>query len=148
MLPVRQRRSGALTRIFEPISDWDLFEDLDRVFDRFFGPNAGGYYPADIWEDDENVYVEMEIPGVDVGDINVSFEGSILRIEGEKKAPEREGQTHLSERRYGRFVRAFHLPNVIDPENIKATCNKGVLVVKCAKKPEKKPKKIEVKVED
>ncbi len=147
MLPAKVRRSN-LSRVFDPLTDWDIFTDLDRVFDRLFGPNAGGYYPADIWEDDENIYVEMEVPGLTGDEIEVSFEGPILRVEGEKKQPERKGNIHLSERRYGRFVRTFHLPNIIDPENIKATCNKGILTITCAKKPENKPKKIEVKTEE
>ena len=146
MLPVKVRRTNLPRRLLDPLADWEVFSDLDHLFDRVFGPNEGGYYPAEIWEDDENVYVEIELSGMTGEDVNVSFEDSILRIEGEKKQPERDGQTHLSERRYGKFIRTFHLPNVIDAESIKATFKDGVLTVTCAKRPESKPKKIEISV--
>ncbi len=131
--------------MLEPFRDLNSLGDFEGALDRAFGAYLGGYYPAEIWEDGENVYVEVELPGLKIEDVNLSFEDGILRIEGEKKEVQRDQQVHLSERRYGKFVRTFHLPNVIDAENIQAKFVDGILSITCAKRPEVKPKKIEIK---
>ncbi len=144
MLPVR--RANLASQLLDPFRELNIFDDLDRVYDRVFGGDSG--FPAEIWEDDENLYVEIEMPGLKGEDVNVSYENSILRVEGEKKEPERKGEVRLSERRYGKFVRTFHLPNIIDADSIKASYKDGVLTITCAKKPETKPKKIQITTSD
>jgi len=150
MIPVRvERHRGGPNRWLEPLGDLDLFSDFDRLVDRMFGSREGGrvWYRADVWEDNENLYVELEMPGLKSEDVNLSYEDGILRIEGEKKAPDRTGQYHLSERRFGKFVRAFQLPNVVDPNSIEATFKDGILTVKLAKRPDTKARQIEIKTE-
>jgi len=151
MLPVRVNRRRA-----ETTDLLDIFEEFQRDFDRlvrrFFGPVAEtGWVPygVDVWEDDDAVYVEAELPGVKPEDVDITLEGSILTIRGEKKDP-RQGQTtdyHLRERRYGRFARSFQLPSTVDESKVTANLKDGVLTVRIEKKAEVRPRRIQVKAE-
>jgi len=135
------------SRWLDPFADLDVMGNFDRMVSRFFGDREEPteLFPSDIWEDEDKVHVELELPGVKPEDVSVSYEDGILRIEGEKKQPEHKGNVHLSERDYGRFHHTFQLPNVIDPSGIQANFRNGVLEVTGTKKPETKPHKIEVK---
>jgi len=81
-------------------------------------------------------------------DINVSLENNILTISGEKKEHREEGsekeQYHLSERRWGRFSRAFVLPREVEAERIEARYENGVLTLSIPKSERAKPRRIEV----
>lgn len=150
MLPVRSRRERdllwpSLTRT------WDSFSrEFERFFDEFFGPNrelAYGSCNADVWEDDNHVYVEAELPGLSQKDVEVTVEGGVLTIRGEKKAEQkREGRDYyLQERRSGRFARSFRLPAAVNESNVSATLKDGLLTITLDKREEVKPRRIEVK---
>ncbi len=148
MLPVRvERRRNYPSRWLEPFSDVDLLSNFDRMVDRIFGGHEGRaeFYPADVWEDENTIHVELELPGFRPEEVSVNYEDGLLRIEGERKPIERKGNVYLSERSYGRFTRTFQIPNVVNAGEIQATFKDGVLEIRCAKKPETKPHKIEVK---
>jgi len=147
MIPVRvERRRNVPGRLAEFWGDANMMTDFDRFFERVFGDRqGGGWYPADVWEDEESLHIELEMPGFKSEDVQLSYEAGILRVEAEKKPTEAKGQYHISERRYGKFVRAFQLPNVIDPESINASFRDGVLNISLSKKPETKARKIEIK---
>ncbi len=146
MIPVRVEKHRLVpSRWLNPLYDLDTAGDFENLVDRFFGgSNNGGWYPADIWEDADSLHIEVEIPGFKKDDVNLSYEDGILRIEAEKKGVPHEGESHLSERRYGKFVRAFQLPNVVDSDSIKASFTDGVLTVTLAKRAEAKPRKIAI----
>jgi HSP20 family protein len=148
MLPVRvERRRNVPSRWFDTFTDMDLVSNFDRLVDRVFGMREGQteFYAADVWEDEGSVHVELELPGLKVEDVNISYEDGLLRIEGEKKALEHKGNVYLSERSYGKFIRTFQIPNIVDPNSIQATFRDGILEVTAQKKPETKPHKIEIK---
>ncbi len=148
MLPVRvERRRNVPSRWLDPFADVDLWSNFDRMVERVFGGHEGmsPMYPADIWEDEGMIHIELELPGMKAEEVNVSYEDGLLRIEGERTAPERKGSVHMGERVYGKFSRTFQLPNVVDPNKIQASFKDGVLEITCEKKPETKPHKIEVK---
>ena len=146
MIPVRVERRRTTPSVWrEPLADLDWFGDVDRFFNRFFASrDSGGWYPADIWEDENSLHIEMEMPGLGADQVQLSYEAGMLRIEGEKKLPDHKGEYHLSERRFGKFVRTFQLPNVVDPDSIKASFKDGILHVDLSKRPETKAKKIEI----
>lgn len=150
MIPVRvERRQLGPSLWGDPFGESDWFSDAGRFVDRFFGNRtSGGWYPADVWEDEGNLHVAIEMPGLTADDVQVNYEDGLLRIEGDKKLPGNNGrQYHLSERRFGKFVRTFQLPNVVDPDSIKATFKDGILTITLAKRPETKARKIEIKGE-
>jgi HSP20 family protein len=105
--------------------------------------------PVDVYEDEHTITLKIEVPGIDENDINVSIENNTLTVRGERKfeKDEKSENFHRVERMYGTFARSFTLTNTVDPEQISAHYEKGVLKIRLAKKAEAKPKMIKVNVE-
>ena len=104
--------------------------------------------PVDIYEDEHTVTLKMEVPGIDEKDIDVKVEGNTLTVHGERKfeKDEKEENYRRIERQYGSFSRSFTLPSSVDPNQVSAHYDKGVLMIDLAKKAEVKPKQIKVNV--
>jgi HSP20 family protein len=143
------------------ITRWDPFQELNLITDRMnrlFQDSFGSVNrdealttstfvpPVDIYEDEHNITLKIEVPGIDQKDIDVRLENNTLTVRGERKfeKEEKEENFHRVERRYGSFFRAFTLPNTVDTENVSADYDNGVLNIKLAKKAEAKPKQIKV----
>ena len=105
--------------------------------------------PVDVYEDEHNITLKIEVPGIDEKDINVSIENNTLTVRGERRfeKDEKEENYHRVERMYGSFTRSFTLPNTLDPDQVSANYEKGVLKIRLAKKTEAKPKVIKVNIE-
>jgi HSP20 family protein len=105
--------------------------------------------PVDVYEDEHTITLKIEVPGIDENDINISIENNTLTVRGERRfeKDEKEENFHRIERVYGSFARSFTVPNTVDPEQISAHYEKGVLKIHLAKKAEAKPKLIKVNVE-
>ncbi|XP_073031474.1 17.3 kDa class II heat shock protein-like [Primulina eburnea] len=114
--------------------------------------NAMAATPADIKEYPKSYEFVIDMPGLKSGDIKVQVEeGNVLLISGERKREEeKEGEKYVRmERRVGKFMRKFVLPENANVEAIKAVCRDGVLFVTVEKIPPpepKKPKTIEVQI--
>ncbi len=128
----------------------DPFEDFDQFFDWPGITNwAGGFTPAvDVWQDNNNVYVESPLAGIDPKNVSVSVENDVLTIEGksEKKTEVDEKNYYRKEVRYGAFHRAVALPAAVNGEKAKAEFENGILKVTIPKEERAKPKAIPVKV--
>ena len=129
----------------------DPFRELASFFENWAAPTgkdqlAAGTFvpPVDVYEDEHNLVLKLEIPGVNEEDLNVSLENNTLTIQGERKfeKEEKEENFHRIERRYGSFIRTFRLPNTVDTEKVEASYDKGILKVALAKRAEAKPKTI------
>ena len=105
------------------------------------------YPPLNLWEDDNNLYVESELPELELTDLEIFVTGdNQLSITGERKQPERENGTwHRQERGHGKFSRAGELPQYVDSEKVTADLKHGVLTITLPKREEAKPRRIEVK---
>lgn len=128
-------------------SFYDMPSHIDKLFDDFFRPSLFSqrrlsYPPVNLYEDEENVYVFSEIPGVDIKDIDVTITDGSLLIKGERK-PE-QGSYYRQERPNGVFQRVINLNIDIDKDNIKANLKNGILKIVLPKAKESKPKKIEI----
>src|SRR5277367_3416389 len=104
--------------------------------------------PVDIYEDEHNIILKIEVPGIDEKDIDVSIQNNTLTVRGERKIEkdEKEENFHRVERQYGSFTRSFTLPSSVDPGQVSAHCDKGVLKISLAKKAEAKPTQIKVNI--
>ena len=104
--------------------------------------------PVDIYEDEHNIVLKIEVPGIDEKDIDVRIQSNTLTVQGERKIEKEEKEENFRrvERQYGSFMRSFTLPSSVDPGQVSARCDKGVLQVKLAKKAEAKPTQIKVNV--
>ncbi len=102
---------------------------------------------VDVQEDDSNLYVSAELPGMTEDDVEVTYNDGVLRIAGEKRAEhEDQGrQVHVTERAYGRFERQIPLNRAINDEQINAEFRNGVLTVTLPKAQEaEQARRIEV----
>lgn len=145
---------------WEPFRDMVTIQDrMNRIFDEAFRANRGAgsqedyalasWAPAvDIYEQDGNIVLKAELPGVDPNDVDVRVENNVLTLRGERKLDsdvKKEGY-HRVERAYGTFGRSFTLPTVVDTEKIKAEYKDGVLRVTLPKREEAKAKQISISV--
>lgn len=132
---------------------WNSLRQLSeasRLMNRLAqGENPSGQTgPAlNVWEDGERIHVSAELPGLALEDLEVYVTGnSQLTIKGQRKpqVPEKSVR-HRQERPFGQFVRTLTLPFAVDPENVEAKLEHGVLTLKLAKHESAKPRKIPVK---
>ncbi len=138
--------------------DFSTLQDrVNRIFRESFSPEGSDEAlttsnfapPVDVYEDEHNITLKIEVPGIDETDINVTIENNTLTVRGERRfeKDEKEENFHRVERMYGSFTRSFTLPNTVDPEQVSAHYEKGVLKISLAKKTEAKPKLIKVNTE-
>ena len=135
----------------------ELFGDVTRFqdeFQRMFGRNVFGVPrfvaagPAmNVWADEQAVYVEVDLPGVDVDKLDISVtEGNKLTIQGERPVLELPNAVwHRQERGTGTFTRSLTLPTMVDADKVEAKFENGVLQLTLPRAEAAKPRKIAVK---
>jgi HSP20 family protein len=120
--------------------------EVDRMFDDFFsGFGRNRNARANTWqdvvptidlsEDDKEVVIMAELPGLDDKDFEVTVSGDVLTLKGEKKSEhtQQNGNAAYTERRFGSFSRSVRLPFEVKDEHVEATYDKGVLSVRVPK---------------
>jgi len=141
---------------WEPFREFSTLQDrLNRLFQQSVGESreealtTSSFAPAvDVYEDDHQVTLKIEVPGIDKEDIDVRLENNTLTLHGERKLEKEEKEENYRrvERQYGSFTRSFTLPQTVDAEGVSAQYDKGVLKIKLNKKAEAKPKQIKISV--
>ncbi len=151
-----------LARYRMPFRDIELMgKEMDRLWDTFFEemplsrlarreewPNK--WLPTlDLAETKNEFVVKAEVPGMSPKDIDISLNGGVLSIRGEKKQEkeEKEENYHFVERSYGSFSRTIRLPGDVQSDKIKAAYKDGVLRISLPKSEESKRKEVKIKVE-
>ena len=131
----------------------DLRDEIDRLFDAPLAELArtsqilSGWTPAlDLYEDKDNVYVRVEVPGMKKEDIELSLHNGSLSVSGERKGDEtfKDAEVYREERFFGRFQRTVSLPTAVASDKVKAQYKDGILTVTLPKAEEAKPKHIEL----
>ena len=149
-----------LTR-WEPLREYSDMQDrmnrMNRLFRESYNPEGpedaltttSFAPPVDIYEDEHNITLKLDVPGIDEKDIDVRIDNNTLTVHGERKIEKEEKEENFRrvERQYGSFTRSFTLPSSVDTGQVSADYNKGVLKIKLAKKAEAKPKQIKVNVD-
>ena len=146
---------------WEPFRDMVALQDrMNRLFDDSLRGWRGGsaeddwalggtWAPlVDIYEEEGNLVLKAELPGVDPKDVDIRLENNTLTLRGERRIDtevKRESY-HRVERDYGSFRRSFTLASVVDQEKIRAEYKDGVLKVTLPKRDEAKPKQISIAV--
>jgi HSP20 family protein len=143
------------------ITRWDPFRDVlslqNRLNSLFQEYNRGEgdalttaafVPPVDVYEDEHQIVLKLEVPGMKESDLDVQLENNVLTVKGERKfeTEEKEENFHRIERRYGSFYRSFTIPSTVNPDSVKASYEAGVLKVELEKRAEAKPKQIKVEV--
>jgi HSP20 family protein len=148
-----------LTR-WEPLREFSTVQDrinrMNRLFRESYNPEepeealttTSFAPPVDIYEDEHNITLKLEVPGIDEKDIDVRIDNNTFTVHGERKIEKEEKEENFRrvERQYGSFTRSFTLPSSVDVGLVSADYNQGVLKIKLAKKAEAKPKQIKVSV--
>ncbi len=135
-----------------------LQDEMNRLFmtstARGFGEEemaSGGWAPSvDIYESENEIVLEAELPGMERSDFEVSIENNIITLKGERKFERNDDgdNYHRVERAYGTFTRSFSLPRSVVANATTADFKNGILRVSLPKKEEAKALKIEVKSDD
>ncbi|MBI5746755.1 MAG: Hsp20/alpha crystallin family protein [Nitrospirae bacterium] len=144
------------TMRWEPFMDLlSLQEKMNKLFEDSVSPHAGKgaeiptgtWYPAvDILETDKDIVIKVELPGIDLSDVNLEIADNMLSLRGERRFEKdtKKENYHKVERSYGSFHRSFTLPGSVDQAKINAKLKDGILEVKLPKVENLKPKQIPV----
>jgi len=137
---------------------WNEFDQAHNEMNRFLryidprdpvSPSGVpvAYPPVNVWGDDENMYLEAELPGVTLENLEITItDGNRLTLKGQR-SPAEAGKTtwHRQERGFGSFSRTLTLPVLVDSDRVEARSELGNLRVTLPKSPRAKPRRIEVK---
>ncbi len=130
------RLQDQMNRLFE-----DVYEDRPAL-----RPYSATYPAVNVWQHGDCAYLEAELPGLSMNDIELLVMGNELTLNGQRKIEQfRDASWHRRERSHGSFSRAMTLPWEIDAEKVEAHLHDGILTVKLPKCESCKPKKITVK---
>ncbi len=135
-----------------------LQDEFERMFRTFLGggtsggesapATAGAWSPAlDVEETEDAFVLHVELPGCRPEDVEVSLEENVLTVTGERRFyDEREAEGFRRvERRFGRFHRAVRLPDRVDPDQVEADFDHGLLTITVPKAEQAKPRRIQVR---
>ncbi len=125
---------------------------FDNFFDDFESPKKlDKMMKCDIYEEDNNYVIEMDVPGFKKEDINMELDDGYLKISAEKKSDneEKDGKKYVRRERhcYSKCERQFYVGNIKD-EDIKAKFKDGILKISVPKEEEKKETKKVIMIED
>jgi HSP20 family protein len=139
---------------WNPFGEMSLLQNhMNRLFDTALqawpGESNGttSWIPAaDIYESDNELVVNLDLPGIDPKAVDVRVENNVLSIRGERQFDEKQNKEnfHRVERPYGPFARSFSLATAVDPERIRADFKAGVLSITLPKAEAAKPKRIQI----
>jgi HSP20 family protein len=128
-----------INRLFRSLGDWDSS-----------GATAGWVPPVDIYEHGDRFELYMDVPGVDPASVDITLEGGVLTVSGERtqfsgpRDTNDQGELMRSERGLGRFYRRFVLPDTVDSDRVQATNRHGVLELTIPKQAKALPRRIKV----
>ena len=129
-----------------------LWNDMDRLFNNFFEdlPQDGFYATrVDVREDEGRYLLEAEIPGFSEKDVDVKVDDNLLTISSVnvENSGKTEARYLVRERKIREFSRSFVLPKDVDNEKISGSFSNGILTLTMEKRPEAKPRQIEIRQE-
>lgn len=149
---------GMLARYRNRTNDWpamwNMEDEVNRMFEQFGqsfqGAVQGRFAPAmDIQETEDAYIVEADVPGLKKDEVHIEVADNVLTIKGERKSEQeqKEKNFHRVERSFGSFARSVALPAGFDNTKVSAKFENGVLTITLPKPEERKPRRVEVKVD-
>jgi HSP20 family protein len=135
--------------LVKPNSNYvNVFKPFSSIFDDFFNYSRKSSLisePMDLYEDNDNVYAEIDVPSYDVNDISIEIDGRRVTISGRREENKSDKRYKIKERNSSSFIRTFILEDIIDESKVLAEINNGVLVVTIPKNKKPEIKRIEIK---
>jgi HSP20 family protein len=123
----------------------DPFRELDRIAQQFLSRTSDAQLtmPMDAWKEGHDFIVELDLPGVQEGDIDLEVERNVLNVRASRRTIEGEDREVIhSERLAGEFTRQIFLSDALDTENVAATFRDGVLTLRIPMAEQAKPRKV------
>lgn len=134
-----------MTTLAFPLKSWQ--EQVHQLFERVLPDAQDEWAPAvAIHENDQQLVLELDVPGVNQNDFEVRAEQGQLTVRGERKPSATLENFRRAEVRYGAFLRVFSLPDYVNGEAVTAELKNGVLSITLPKRDESKPRLIQVRV--
>jgi HSP20 family protein len=128
---------------------FDPFAELDRVTRQVLGNSRPSFVPVDAYRLGDRFYLHVDLPGVDNESIDVTVDNNTLTVSAERKFADIEGASWLvNERPQGTFTRQFYLGDGLDPDQIEAGYDHGVLTISIPVAEQAKPRRISVGMAD
>jgi HSP20 family protein len=126
----------------------DPFRDLDRLAQQVLGtPSRPAAMPIDAYRHGDEFVVELDLPGVDTGSIDLTVEKNVLTIHAQRQRTALEGvELLVGERPQGTFSRQLFLGEGLDTERIAADYADGVLTLRLPIAEKAKPRRVPIKV--
>jgi HSP20 family protein len=121
---------------------FDAFRALDRLTGQYGAPGTG--MPMDVYRTGDHFVVDLDVPGVEPGSIDVSVDGNIISVSAERTAPTEVGEWLVAERPRGRYARQLTLGRDLDAENLRASYVDGVLTLTIPVAKAAKPRRIAI----
>ena len=145
-----QRSEAPVWSPFRQLST--LREEIDRLFETpltalttMSHQFSSGWLPAiDLYEDQDDLVLKAELPGVNKDDIDISLHGDVLTLSGERMDSHQDAEVFRSERFLGKFQRTLTLPVMVDAARVQASYKAGILTVTLPKAEQAKPKQIQI----
>lgn len=110
---------------------WKPFGEIDKFLEEHMGKHFGNDLAADVYEEGNNVIVEMNVAGIEPDKVDITVEGDHLRVSGsrEEKKETKDRDYYVKEIRHGSFERILHLPTQVNRKETKAEVQDGVLKI-------------------
>ncbi|MEV6960216.1 Hsp20/alpha crystallin family protein [Streptomyces sp. NPDC051207] len=122
--------------------------DIDRLVHqlaRAAADPAAAVIPVDAWRDDDALYLQFDLPGMDRSSIELTTERGTLALSAERPSPVPAGaRALLTERPTGRFTRRLALSDALDTAAAEAAYDNGVLTLRIPLAAHAKPRKIDI----
>lgn len=160
LVPFTARRRGGAQPTPAPLVRWDPYREMQEINSRFdqlirtfFGDsspsNSAGSWnqmapPVDVEETEDSYLVELDLPNVDPQDVTIEMRGEEIQVSGRYQDREHTGAVRRQNRPTGDFEFLIDLPSDIDPNQVDASYDNGVLTISVAKKRDLQPRRIEI----
>lgn len=140
---------------YNPYGTKGELQQLQKFYQDFFGlppsrntTTSQEWSPTvDIYETENELVLQSELPGMTETDFKLSSENNVLTLVGERKfADQSKYKMHRQERSQGEFQRSFTVPSAFDLDNVLASYKEGILSISIPKRVAARPRQIEVKI--
>ena len=147
VLPWKRNKNSQAKKYRREVEDmYDQFFEPEFLPSAFFLGKNKWTPKLDISEGKKYITIKVEVPGLETNDFDISLDGRILAIKGQKKEERKENEEtyYRVERSYGYFSRTIELPAEVDPNKVEANYKRGILKIRLRKTKSSEPKRIRI----
>ena len=124
---------------------FEAFRELDRITEELLSERRARQIPVDAYRRGDEFKVQLDMPGVDPGSIELTVEKDVLTVGATRTRAQAEGdQVYVTERAHGEFSRQLFLGESLDRDSVAATYENGVLTITIPVAEQAKPRKVEI----